>query len=173
MKWTLSVSNGEIDWLTNVDNLLSDLVKYGLTDSHKDNLVVLERLKCRLLLICYQLRHLNVNLKFISKQITSKLNDELDISDKSCMEESTPKALLCKRGWPGWFDLIWLDYCGKVSSGNVGKQRKHDLEMIFSSGMLAGKRPKNTDESSTNSKCNASCFSVLAITMSNRATPLR
>ena len=86
---------------------------------------------------------------------------------------SIPKELLCKRGWPGWFDLIWLDYCGKVSSGNVGKQRKHDLEMIFSSGMLAGKRSKNNDESSTNSKCNASCYSVLAITMSNRATPLR
>ena len=115
---------------------------------------------------------LSLNPK-VGKQITSKINDELDISDKSCMEESTPKALLCKRGWPGWFDLIWLDYCGKVSSGNVGKQRKHDLEMIFSSGMLAGKRPKNTDASSTNSKRNASCFSVLAITMSNRATPLR
>lgn len=109
----------------------------------------------------------------VGKLIPSKINDELDISDKSSIEESTPKALLCKRGWPGWFDLIWLDYCGKVSSGNVGKQRKHDLEMIFSSGMLAGKRSKNNDESTTNSKCNALWFSVLAITMSNRATPLR
>ena len=107
------------------------------------------------------------------KIISSKISDELDSSDKSSIEESTPKELLCKRGWPGWFDLIWLDYCGKVSSGNVGKQRKYDLEMIFSSGMLAGKRSTNTDKSSNNSKCNTSCFSVLAITMSNRATPLR
>ena len=53
---------------------------------------------------------------------------------------STIREKLTSEGWPGWFDLVWLDYCGKVSSGSAGKLRKMDLEILFKSGMLAGGR---------------------------------
>ena len=81
------------------------------------------------------------------------------------------KESLISKSWPGWFDLVWLDYCGKVSSGSAGKLRKLDLEILFKSGMLAGGRSLKHLE-------NESCLkklpiSVLAITMSKRATPLR
>ena len=66
---------------------------------------------------------------------------------------------------------MWLDYCGKVSSGSAGKLRKLDLEILFESGMLAGGKSGRHLE-------NKSCLeklpmSVLAITMSKRAIPLR
>ena len=81
------------------------------------------------------------------------------------------KESLISKGWPGWFDLVWLDYCGKVSSGSAGKLRKLDLEILFKSGMLAGGRSVKHLE---NEPCLKKLpMSVLAITMSKRATPLR
>ena len=89
------------------------------------------------------------------------------------LNEYSKKQLLEEKGWPGWFSLVWLDYCGKVSSGNVSKLRRQDLEMIFSSGMLAGGRYKSDGKKITDPSCNKPILSLLAITMSNRATPLR
>ena len=100
---------------------------------------------------------------------------EVNTSDQnSCQSKASNLAnreSLISEGWPGWFDLVWLDYCGKVSSGSAGKLRKMDLEILFKSGMLAGGRSLKHLE-------NESCMkklpmSVLAITMSKRATPLR
>jgi len=52
----------------------------------------------------------------------------------NCEPKTNLKESLTSEGWPGWFDLVWLDYCGKVSSGSAGKLRKLDLEILFKSG---------------------------------------
>ena len=82
------------------------------------------------------------------------------------------RTSLASSDWPGWFHLVWLDYCGKVASGRSAKLRRLDLEMLFMGGMLAsGGRPfPDTDPISKSYK---PCLSVLAITMSQRAAPLR
>ena len=106
--------------------------------------------------------------------ISSTTNYKRGLSDNYVgLQKNIAKKCLKDRGWQGWFDLVWLDYCGKVSSGNAGKQRKLDLEILFSSGMLAGGISKLAKSNEASAKSNKSFLSVLAITMSNRATPLR
>ena len=83
------------------------------------------------------------------------------------------RSSLLSRGWPGWFDFVWLDYCGKVSSGSASRLRKFDLELLFKSGMIANQENSFLDNKRQHSRQKKLCLSVLAITMSKRATPLR
>lgn len=38
-------------------------------------------------------------------------------------ETSEHHQRLTARGWPGFFDVVWLDYCGSLASG-AGRKRQ-------------------------------------------------
>ena len=113
-----------------------------------------------------------------SNKSTSLINIQGDASEtktnfQTSSKPSKNRDSLISEGWLGWFDLVWLDYCGKVSSGSAGKLRKMDLEMLFKSGMLAGGRRGLGPPPKEDSCLNKLPMSVLAVTMCKRATPLR
>ena len=80
---------------------------------------------------------------------------------------------LVSQGWPGWFGLVWLDYCGKISSGGAARLRKLDLELLFKSGMLSSREKPSSNINVTTSRQGRPVPSILAVTMSIRATPQR
>ena len=47
----------------------------------------------------------------------------------------TITKVLAIREWPGWFHLIWLDFCGSLVS-KAGRARQRDLELLFSQKMI-------------------------------------
>ena len=98
--------------------------------------------------------------------------------DKSTTQTSTRpnpniRESLVSQGWPGWFGLVWLDYCGKISSGGGARLRKLDLELLFESDMLYPREKLSFNIDATSSWKGRPCPSVLAVTMSLRATPQR
>ncbi len=54
------------------------------------------------------------------------------------VEDSTQRTQLARRGWPGTFDVVWLDYCGTFgAAARAGRQRLQDLETLFDHELLA------------------------------------
>ena len=102
--------------------------------------------------------------------------------ETTCDKSTTPTSTrtnpniresLVLQGWPGWFGLVWLDYCGKISSGGAARRRKLDLELLFKSGMLSSREKPLSNINMTTSKQDRPGPSILAVTMSIRATPQR
>jgi hypothetical protein len=115
---------------------------------------------------------LSPSIPMARKHPTHEIKLENHGDNNITKEPNTVATSLMSCGWPGWFGLVWLDYCGKVSSGSAGRLRKIDLELLFKSGMLGGGRSLSNTVS-PNLHSDKPCMSVLAITMSKRAAPLR
>ena len=105
-----------------------------------------------------------ISVETTSNRCTTPLTTRPDFS----IRES-----LVSQGWPGWFGLVWLDYCGKISSGGAARRRKLDLELLFKSGMLSSREKPLSNINMTTSKQDRPGPSILAVTMSIRATPQR
>ena len=121
--------------------------------------------------------------------IPAKLSNPQNCSNESpisvettCDKRTTPtskrpnpsvRESLVLQGWPGWFGLVWLDYCGKISSGGGAKLRRLDLELLFNSDMLSQREKVSSNIDVTSPRQNRPCPSILAVTMSVRATPQR
>ena len=124
--------------------------------------------------------HPSIPAKLLNPQNCS---NESPISvETTCDKRTTPTSTkpnpnvresLVSQGWPGWFGLVWLDYCGKISSGGGARLRRLDLELLFKSDMLSPREKLSSNIDATSSRKNKPCPSILAVTMSIRATPQR
>lgn len=51
---------------------------------------------------------------------------------------SPERVELERKGWPGQFAVVWLDYCGTFNgAARAGRQRQQDLEQLFAQHLLA------------------------------------